>query len=293
MSVNELENMVTDSQLTDVGGLPVHRALPHRGRRMVGAWCFLDHFGPIDVTPTRTMTVGPHPHMGLHTVTWLLDGQVHHSDSLGNEQPIRAGQLNLMTSGRGIAHAEDARGQTRGAMEGVQLWVAQPEATRHSWPSFAHHPELPVVDLGEGTGTILIGEFGGTHSPAHIDSRLVGVDITGSGAVEVPLDPTFEYALVVLRGSVRVADVDVSPDQLLYLGTGRGGTVLDLVHGSRALLLGGEPFAEEIIMWWNFVARTRAELEQAYMGWGAGVERFGSVTSSLPLIEAPRPFWAR
>src|SRR5580704_7120184 len=100
---------ISESHLADVGGLDVHRSLPRHGRRMVGAWCFLDRFGPIEVTPDRTMAVGPHPHIGLHTVTWLLDGEVLHTDSLGNQQPIRPGQLNLMTSGGGIAHAEDAR----------------------------------------------------------------------------------------------------------------------------------------------------------------------------------------
>ena len=141
---------ISDSHVTDVGGLPVHRALPQRGRRTVGAWCFLDRFGPVDVTPHQTMAVGPHPHIGLHTVTWLLSGQVVHSDSLGNQQPIRPGQLNLMTSGQGIAHAEDGRRAPDARMDGVQLWVAQPEATRHDPPSFAHHAELPVVDLRGG-----------------------------------------------------------------------------------------------------------------------------------------------
>src|SRR5664280_2273075 len=112
---------ISESQPTTVGGLPVHRSLPRHERRMVGAWCFLDRFGPIDVTPERTMTVGPHPHIGLHTVTWLLQGEVLHSDSLGNQQPIRPGQLNLMTAGGGIAHAEDARERSR-TLDGVQLW---------------------------------------------------------------------------------------------------------------------------------------------------------------------------
>ena len=158
---------VSDSHVADVGGLPVHRALPQRGRRMVGAWCFLDRFGPIDVTPRRTMTVGPHPHIGLHTVTWLLSGQVLHSDSLGNQQPIRPGQLNLMTSGRGIAHAEDGRGEPRGLMDGVQLWVAQPESTRHDPPTFAHHAALPVVDVRAARATVLLGEFAG-EAPLHL-----------------------------------------------------------------------------------------------------------------------------
>jgi redox-sensitive bicupin YhaK (pirin superfamily) len=168
---------ISEGRVTDVGGLPVHRLLPQRGRRTVGAWCFLDRFGPVEVAPARTMTVGPHPHIGLHTVTWLLSGQVLHSDSLGNQQPIRPGQLNLMTAGHGIAHAEDAREQPGQWMDGVQLWVTQPEGTRHGSPSFAHHGDLPVVDLTPGVATVLIGEFAGGQSPARVDSPLVGVDI--------------------------------------------------------------------------------------------------------------------
>ena len=200
-SMTGAELTISESHLTDVGGLHVHRSLPRQGRRMVGAWCFLDRFGPIDVTPERTMIVGPHPHIGLHTVTWLLSGEVLHSDSLGNQQQIRPGQLNLMTSGRGIAHAEDARGQPGGRMDGVQLWVAQPESTRHGPPAFAHHAELPRVDLGHGAGD---------------DSRRRVRRVTvagrrrfrtgrrrhrrGDGLLNMPLDPAFEYAVAVLHG---------------------------------------------------------------------------------------------
>jgi redox-sensitive bicupin YhaK (pirin superfamily) len=282
---------ISDSRVTDVGGLPVHRALPQRGRRTVGAWCFLDRFGPTDVTPQRTMTVGPHPHIGLHTVTWLLSGQVLHSDSLGNQQPIRPGQLNLMTSGRGIAHAEDGRGEPRALMDGVQLWIAQPESTRHDPPTFAHHAELPMVDLRAARATILLGEFAGARSPARTDSPLVGVDIAGSGRLDLPLEASFEHAVAVLHGGARVADAVAAPNQLMYIGAGHDGVHLDLVDSSRVLLLGGHPFTEEILMWWNFVARDRAELEQAYAEWGASTERFGLVASTLDPIAAPRPFW--
>jgi redox-sensitive bicupin YhaK (pirin superfamily) len=282
---------VSDSRLTDVGGLPVHRGLPQRGRRTVGAWCFLDRFGPTDVTPHQTMKVGPHPHIGLHTVTWLLSGQVLHSDSLGNEQPIRPGQLNLMTSGRGIAHAEDGRGKPPGLMDGVQLWVAQPEATRHDPPSFAHHAELPVVDLGPTSATVVLGEFAGATSPARTDWPLVGADIAGNGRVGIPLEPSFEHAVAVLHGGARLGDAVAGPNQLVYIGAGPDGVHLDLMDGSRVLLLGGRPFTEEILMWWNFVARDRSEMEQASADWGASNERFGTVASTLDRIAAPRPFW--
>lgn len=257
----------------------------------MGAWCFLDRFGPVDVSPTRTMTVGPHPHLGLHTVTWLLNGQVLHSDSLGNRQLIRPGQLNLMTAGHGIAHAEDAREQPGRWMDGVQLWVAQPEATRHGSPSFAHHADLPVVDLPSCSATVLIGEFAGGRSPARVDSPLVGVDIEGGGSLEVPLDPSFEHAIAVLDGEMHLEGDPAPPHHLVYVGGGRAGVHLELAPNSRILLLGGEPVSEEILMWWNFVARDRAEMEQAYRDWESQAERFGPVDSTLHRIGAPPPFW--
>ncbi len=287
------ELTISESHVADVGGLHVHRSIPRKGRRMVGAWCFLDRFGPIEVTPERTMIVGPHPHIGLHTVTWLLSGEVLHSDSLGNQQQIRPGQLNLMTSGRGIAHAEDARGQPSGRMDGVQLWVAQPESTRHGPPTFAHHAELPQVELGHGAATVLIGEFAGSRSPATVDSALVGVDIDAIGLLNVPLDPAFEHAIAVLHGGVRIGDARVGPNELAYLGTDRDDIELVLDEGSRLLLLGGQPFGEAISMWWNFVARDQTELALAFADWRDDSGRFGPVESSLTRIEAPTPFWLR
>jgi quercetin 2,3-dioxygenase len=198
-----------------------------------------------------------------------------------------------MTSGHGIAHAEDGRGQSSGSMNGVQLWVAQPEATRHLAPSFAHCAELPRAEFAHAEATVLLGDYGGAHSPAPTDSPLVGVDVVGAGALELPLDPTFEYAVVVLEGSVRLAGLRVAANQFVYLDTGRDELRLTLGQGSRLLLLGGQPFGEEIAMWWNFVARTQNELAAAYSDWQAKHERFGSVHSSLGRMTAPRPFWTR
>jgi hypothetical protein len=236
------------------------------------------------------MAVGPHPHIGLHTVTWLLQGEVEHSDSLGNQQLIRPGQLNLMTAGGGISHAEDARQQSTGAMDGVQLWVAQPERTRHGAPSFAHLEVLPEVTIEHASATVLVGDFAATRSPAPTDSPMVGVDISCDGRALLPLEPTFEYAVAGLQDHTRMLDVTVQADQLAYIGSGRQELLVDCHPGSRFLLLGGAPF-EEIVMWWNFVARSREELETAYQDWASQHERFGSVQSTLPRIEAPRPFW--
>ncbi|HVB90612.1 MAG TPA: pirin family protein [Acidimicrobiales bacterium] len=282
---------VSSSRLTDVGGLTVHRALPTRGRRTVGAWCFLDRFGPVAVDPERTATIGPHPHIGLHTVTWLLEGEMLHTDSLGSEQLIRPGQLNLMTAGNGIAHAEDARHLRSGRMNGVQFWVAQPEATRHGAPSFAHHGDLPHVDLRNGHATVLLGSFDGVQSPAQLDSNLVGIDVTAHGPLDLPLNPQFEYAIAALHGSLRCEGATLSTDEFMYLGAEREQIHLDLTQEARILVLGGVPFEADIVMWWNFVARDRKEMETAKADWDAGSERFGPVATTLPRIEAPHPFW--
>ena len=196
---------ITTSRLAEVGRMPVRRALPRRERRTVGPWCFADHMGPAPVTETAGLDIGPHPHTGLQTVTWLLSGEALHRDSLGTEQLIRAGQLNLMTAGHGVAHSEEATGRYRGVLHGVQLWVAQPERTRHGAAAFEHHAELPRVELDNAVATVLVGGFAGAASPARRDSPLVGVDGAlrpGSGAW--PLEPAFEYALVVLDGRALV-----------------------------------------------------------------------------------------
>lgn len=276
---------VLEGRLADVGGMEVRRSLPRRQRRTVGAWCFADHFGP--TAPPASMQVGPHPHTGLSTVTWLVEGEVLHRDSLGSTQLVRPGQLNLMTAGRGVSHAEE---QTSGRIHGAQLWVAQPDSTRDGEPAFEHHGALPTLTLGSADATVLVGEVAGARSPARADTPLVGVELVAAGGTaEVPLDPTFEHALVVLDGTVTVEGVAVAPGVLAYLGTGRDRVAVDMRGGARALLLGGEPFAERIVMGWNFVGRSRDEVAQAGTDWNAGHERFGTVASALARIPAPEP----
>ncbi len=201
---------VTDSSEATVGGFTVRRALPRRGRRTVGAWCFADHMGPADVTEGTGLDVGPHPHMGLQTVTWLLDGQALHKDSLGSEQVLAAGQLNLMTAGAGVAHAEEATGHYRGTLEGIQLWIAQPEATRHGSADFEHHADLPTVELPGAIATVLVGDVLGARSPARHDTPLVGADLDVHADVTVPLRADFEHAFIVLRGTVAIDGTPVA-----------------------------------------------------------------------------------
>jgi redox-sensitive bicupin YhaK (pirin superfamily) len=279
-----------EGRRTEVAGLPVTRVLPTKGRRTVGAWCFVDLMGPVDAEEPDPMEVGPHPHTGLWTVTWLLEGEALHSDSLGTEQVIRPGQLNLMTAGAGIAHAELA---AQPPFRGAQLWIAQPEATRHGAGAFAHHAELPQVRIGTVSARMLVGDLAGVASPARADSPLVGAQLElGRERTSLPVQRTFEHALVPLDGRLRVGDEVVEPGWLALVPAGVDELPIEADRDDgRALLLGGEPLGEQVQMWWNFVGRSRDELEDAWRAWRDRTDRFGDVPSKLARIEAPVPPW--
>lgn len=280
-----------EGRATTVGGMPVSRVLPTKGRRTVGAWCFVDLMGPADAEEPDPMEVGPHPHIGLSTVTWLLEGEALHTDSLGTEQVIRPGQLNLMTAGHGVAHAELA---ARPPFRGVQMWVAQPEATRHGDSAFEHHAELPRTQVEDTEVLVMVGELGGARSPTRADTPLVGVQLALRGAAIFEVGATHEHAVVPLDGRVRVGADVVEPGWVALVPPGVDHLRIEgEADGHRALLLGGEPLGERVHMWWNFVARSRDESEQAWRDWQERTDRFGQVPSSLERIEAPTPPWVR
>jgi redox-sensitive bicupin YhaK (pirin superfamily) len=282
-----------EGRATEVGGFAVSRLLPRRPRRTVGPWCFADHMGPGSVSAERGLDIGPHPHIGLQTVTWLADGAILHRDSLGSEQLIRPGQLNLMTAGRGVSHSEETAGVHTGQVHGIQFWVAQPDATRNGDPAFEHHVELPRVEVAHGVATVLVGRFLDQTSPARCDTPHVGVELQADrGQIDLALDPAFEYAVIVLAGSVNVGGCVVGPSALGYLGLGRDELRLDVVAPSTVMLIGGEPFVEPLLMWWNYVARTRDEVAEAHRAWTAGDDRFGRVESGLERISTADPPWA-
>ncbi|GIL25900.1 pirin family protein [Actinocatenispora comari] len=256
----------------------VRRLLPTLGRRLVGAWCFLDHYGPDDIADRPGMQVAPHPHTGLQTVSWLLAGTVAHRDSLGNEQVLAPGELGLMTAGHGIAHSEQSPVSHPALLHGAQLWVALPERYREVAPAFDHHPDLPVVTDRGLAATVLLGTLAGATSPGTTYSPLVGADLTlDAGAdVRLPLEPDFEYAVLSASGSAEIDATALAPGALMYLGTDRGEVRLRTDAGARLLLLGGEPFDEQIVMWWNFVGRSGDEIVAYREEWNTG-DRFGVV----------------
>jgi redox-sensitive bicupin YhaK (pirin superfamily) len=274
-------------------GLEVTRTLPTQGRRMVGAWCFVDHYGPVELDGTAGMRVPPHPHTGLQTVSWLVEGEVLHRDSLGSLQTIVPGQLNLMTAGYAISHSEETPEGHSPRLHGVQLWVALPATAVSMQPEFAHHADLPEVSLDGVTARVVMGSLAGAASPATVFTPLVGAElaVAADAATRVPLEPGFEHAALCLSGTAEVDGVPLSPGPLLYLGTGRRDLAIASSGGpARLLLIGGEPFEERIVMWWNFVGRSHEEIALARADWESGT-RFGTVVgydgSPLPAPALP------
>lgn len=296
--------------LGGIRSMTVRRTLPQRARSFIGAWCFLDHYGPDDVAATGGMHVPPHPHTGLQTVSWLFAGEVDHRDSLGTHALVRPGEMNLMTAGVGISHSEDSTPATD-VLHGVQLWTVLPEEHRGAPPAFEHHVP-PVVELPGGRCQVFLGSLGGSTSPVRTFSPLLGAEVRlAAGASHTwEVDPTFEHGVLVDAGRA-VVDVDgtaatAEVDELLYLSPGGGRLTLraDGEEDLRVLLLGGTPLGEQIVMWWNFIGRDHAEVEQARAQWqaqledgagddvpGQGPGRFGQVLGhpDAPLPAPPMP----
>ena len=275
--------------------MPVRRTLPQRGRTTIGAWCFADHYGPDDVSVTGGMVVPPHPHTELQTVSWLFEGEIEHRDSTGSHAFVRPGGVNLMTAGRGISHSEVSTPETS-RLHGVQLWVALPEGSRHVAPFFEHADTTPFR-LGDATVRVFVGELAAsddaardgeatgeaadaTSSPVTVFSPLLGaqVDLPAGGTVDLPLESSFEHGLLVDAGPAYVettgADgaTEVPWAQLAYLRTGHERVRLRAdADPVRIVLLGGVPFGEELVMWWNFIGRSHDEVVESRRRWQSDV----------------------
>lgn len=263
-----------DVPLGGLRGLTVHRTLPQRAIPTIGAWCFVDHFGPT----TEPMAVLPHPHTGLQTVTWPIAGQIRHRDSLGSDVVLRPGELNLMTSGDGVSHSEFSVGDPEAPMHGIQLWVALPDATRAGPADFEHVTDLPQVEGPCWSGLVIVGTLAGASSPARTHTPLVGAQLSiKAGRAEIPVDPSFEHGVLAVDQDVEVAGDAVPHRQLQYLAPGRESIVIESEVDTTVLLIGGEPFEEDIVMWWNFIGRSHEEIAAARVDWEDAAERFGRV----------------
>ncbi|NHC03321.1 pirin family protein [Acinetobacter sp. 187] len=270
-------------------GTIIKRALPSRQKRLIGAWCFLDHAGPVVFPQGDGLDVGPHPHIGLQTFTWMIEGTMMHNDSLGSKQLIRPKQVNLMTAGRGISHTEVAP-DTETHMHAAQLWIALPDDKLNMEPRFDHYSELPVVEKDGIEYTVLVGEFLNTTSPVEVHTPLLGVDLTAKDNVttRIQLNPAFEYGFMALEGTAVINGHELDENNLVVLEPGLREVQISVHQNSRILMLGGEPFESPILLWWNFVGRTQEELKQAREQWINGDARFGSIPEyEGPRLEAP------
>ncbi|MFD9687228.1 pirin family protein [Kitasatospora sp. NPDC059088] len=275
--------------------MTVRRTLPHRSRRLIGAWCFVDHYGPDDVADTGGMDVAPHPHTGLQTVSWLFTGEIEHRDSLGVHAFVRPGELNLMTSGHGICHSEVSTPATT-VLHGVQLWVVLPDEHRDTARDFHHHVPEPVT-LDGAEVRVFLGTLAGRTAPVPTFTPLLGAELTLAphAIVTLAVDPAFEHGVLVDHGEVRLATTALHPGDLGYLAP--GATTLTLTNTAdapaRLVLIGGEPFEEEIVMWWNFIGRSHEDITRAREEWMSSAEpaRFGAVEGypgdRLPAPELP------
>lgn len=274
---------------TSLGSLHIFRALPIRERRMVGPWCFLDRFGPVAFSDEKPMNVPPHPHIGLQTVSWLLEGEVRHTDSLNAEAIVRPGGVNVMTAGHGIAHAEETPPNNSGRLNGVQLWVALPDQHRETPPGFTHVEKVPNIESKTSLAKVFAGTLGNVSAPDFYFSDLLGAEITVHTGQKTPLelDPLFEHALLLLDGDGELEKQPLSLNTLYYLSPSRESLEIASQTGCKLLLIGGPPFPSNILMWWNFVARTPEEIRQAKSDWDAH-QRFGDVKgTNLHRLKSP------
>ncbi len=261
-------------------GLTISRLLPHPKLRMIGAWCFLDHIGPVRLNDADNIDVAPHPHIGLQTATWMINGELWHKDSLGYEQVIRPGQLNLMTAGHGISHSEESPPQRSDAVHGVQFWIALPESCKDIAPAFEHIDTLPRQQIGQTQVTVFIGELANMCSPAKVYSPLLGAELVGlqDDTITLAVPTQFELGLLVTAGTACVDDTELGLDTLYALGCGRSSLTLTLAAGARVMLIGGAPYGKPVLMWWNFVGHSDEEIRQGLDDWENG-DRFGEVTA--------------
>ncbi|MPS30066.1 pirin family protein [Pigmentiphaga sp.] len=274
------------------GGISVDRVLPVRQRRRIGAWCFLDHAGPARFEPGEGMLVEAHPHIGLQTFTWLIEGEALHRDSLGNEQILRPGQVNLMTAGIGISHTEESLPDQR-VLHAAQLWIALPPGKQEMPPAFDHYPDLPRWSEAGLDFTLLAGSHAGRTAPTRVHTPLVGMDLQSpvAATLRLALEPAFEHGLLVLEGAANVEGERFGPNELAYVPTGREGLDLSAEAGSRLLLIGGEPPTDDITIWWNFVG-SKSAIAQAQRDWEARSPRFGPVKGyeDRRLVAPPVPW---
>lgn len=266
----DLKLAAKESPLT--GNFSVYRALPRRELRRVGGFVFFDHFDAPDIYPSQ-FDVPPHPHIGLQTVTYLFEGEILHTDSLGFQEMIRPGAVNWMTAGRGITHSEQVtEKQTR--MHGIQSWVGLPHDKRKIAPSFEHFAEesLPVVELERARIRVLAGNLDAERSPIQTFQELTYLDISAEAgcALEINVNPEHELAIYVCAGEIFVEGESVAKFDLAKLSNDAEKLAFSCGAEARFVVFGGEPLPEPTVIYWNFITDTIGEAKQAMLDWEDG-----------------------
>lgn len=277
----------------DLGGFMVSRTLPNIKRRHVGPFVFLDHMGPLQVDHEHLMSVRPHPHIGLSTVTYLFSGRGYHRDSLGSKQIISPGDLNWMTAGRGIVHSErtpveDLSAHPKPTLHGIQIWVALPTDQEECEPNFTHYEKetLPKFTLAENlTGKLLIGSHGGTTSPVKTYSPTFFADITVENSVNNMISISEEeIGVFLLEGEATINDQELTTDDLLLVAKPEQ-IKIKASKGTRLIFIGGTTFSEPRYIWWNFVSSRRERIREAAGQWEK--QLFGTVAEESDFIPLP------
>jgi redox-sensitive bicupin YhaK (pirin superfamily) len=283
-------DLVIVPRTADLGDFTVRRALPSSRRRMVGPFTFLDHMGPTEFKAGHGVDVRPHPHIGLATVTYLFKGEIVHKDSLGSDVPIRPGDVNWMTAGRGITHSERTAPDHRQGGEplhGLQCWVALPARDEETDPLFAHYgqQDLPLV-TGEGkSARIVAGKMFGVSSPVKTLHDTFFADLSLEAGTSVPLDADYEErAIYVVSGEIEIAGERFGEGKLLVFKPGDRITVR-ASQPARFAMLGGAPMDGPRYIWWNFVSSRKERIEDAKADWRAG--RFAGVPGDSEFIPLP------
>lgn len=275
----------------DLGEMTVRRSLPSRRRKSVGPFVFFDHMGPAEFPPGSGINVRAHPHIGLSTITYLFEGEILHRDSLGYVQPIRPGEVNWMTAGRGIVHAEKTRQEVLASgqsLHGIQVWVALPLEHEEVEPRFEHYPaaDIPFVTLDGARATVIVGAAYGVVSPVQSESDTLYIELRMPAGAEIALPEAEELGVYVLDGDVAVAGEALSRRELTVLENGTQGTIA-ATGAAHVMLCGGAPLDGRRTVWWNFVSSSPERIEQAKRDWNEG--RFAPVPGETDFIPLPDP----
>ncbi len=280
--------LIIEPRPTDLGEFKVRRALPSRERRMVGPFVFFDHMGPAQFPPGQGIAVRPHPHIGIATITYLFEGEIMHRDSLGVEQAIQAGAVNLMVAGRGIVHSERAGADVDqlSHLHGIQSWIALPVAEQECAPAFTHYSaaELPELERGGARIRIIMGSAYGERSPVQTFSETLYLDCTFNADAELMLpDDVEELAFYVVSGSVTAGDQTIATGVMAVASPGSP-IVLRALFDSRVVVIGGTNIGPRHL-YWNFVSDTLERIEQAKRDWRDG--NFPGVPGDPEFIPLP------